>query len=118
MDCAFEETVSGQLNKVIYDGSTWWMVEEHEYSLRFEDCFFKKADRLTPFSRFTILELAQQVIELIGSRSKIVYLPLPSDDPLMRRPDIGLAKEKLDWQPTIALEEGLKKTIAYFESTL
>ena len=60
VDCAFEETVSGQLNKVIYDGSTWWMVEEHEYSLRFEDCFFKKADRLTPFSRFTILELVEE----------------------------------------------------------
>ncbi|PQB03495.1 UDP-glucuronic acid decarboxylase family protein [Aureitalea marina] len=67
---------------------------------------------------FTILELAQHVIELIGSKSKIVYLPLPSDDPLMRRPDISLAKEKLDWEPTLALEEGLKKTIAYFESTL
>jgi len=56
VDCAFKETVSGQLNKVIYDGSTWWMVVDHEYSVRFEDCYFKKADRLTAFSQFDIIE--------------------------------------------------------------
>lgn len=63
---------------------------------------------------FSILELAEKVIELTASRSKIVYKPLPHDDPKQRQPDIGLAKQKLDWQPTIELDEGLRKTIAYF----
>lgn len=67
---------------------------------------------------FTILQLAEKVIELTASRSKIVYVPLPSDDPMQRKPDISLAKEKLNWQPTICLEEGLKKTIAYFDALL
>ncbi len=64
---------------------------------------------------FTMLELAQKVIELTDSKSKLVYRTLPSDDPMQRKPVIELAKEKLDWQPTIALEEGLKKTIEYFK---
>ena len=64
---------------------------------------------------FTMLELAQKIIELTGSRSKIVYRPLPGDDPKQRKPDITLAKEKLDWEPKIRLAEGLKRTIAYFE---
>ncbi|MCC6680189.1 MAG: SDR family oxidoreductase [Phycisphaeraceae bacterium] len=63
---------------------------------------------------FTIRQLAEQVIELTGSQSKIVQQPLPDDDPLQRRPDISLAKEKLGWQPTINLRDGLSKTIAYF----
>lgn len=67
---------------------------------------------------FTILQLAEKVIELTASRSKIVYVPLPSDDPMQRKPDISLAKEKLNWQPTICLEEGLRKTIAYFDAFL
>ncbi|MEE0895194.1 MAG: UDP-glucuronic acid decarboxylase family protein, partial [Bacteroidales bacterium] len=67
---------------------------------------------------FTILQLAEKVIELTASRSKIVYIPLPSDDPMQRKPDISLAKEKLNWQPTICLEEGLRKTIAYFDALL
>lgn len=58
---------------------------------------------------FTMLELAQKVLELTGSHSKLVYMPLPGDDPTQRKPVIALAKEKLDWEPTIALEEGLKK---------
>ena len=69
-------------------------------------------------NEFTMLELAQKVIELTGSRSKIVFLPLPSDDPRQRKPDIQLAKEKLDWQPKIQLEEGLMKTIDYFKRFL
>ena len=64
---------------------------------------------------FTILELAQKVVELIGSKSKIVFKPLPSDDPKQRQPDIKLAVEKLEWKPVVNLEEGLKKTIEYFE---
>lgn len=65
---------------------------------------------------FTMLELAQKVIALTGSKSQLVYRPLPSDDPLQRKPVIELAKEKLDWEPTINLEEGLKKTIEYFRN--
>ena len=65
---------------------------------------------------FTMLELAKKVIELTGSKSQLVYRPLPSDDPLQRKPVIELAKEKLDWEPTINLEEGLKKTIEYFSN--
>ncbi len=67
---------------------------------------------------FTIRELAEKVIALTGSTSKLVFEPLPSDDPKQRRPDITLAKEKLGWEPTIELEEGLKKTIAYFDELL
>ena len=67
---------------------------------------------------FTMLELAQAVIRLSGSRSTIVHKPLPSDDPKQRRPVIDLAREKLGWQPHIQLEEGLQKTIGYFRQLL
>ena len=67
---------------------------------------------------FTMLELAEKVIEFTGSKSKIVFEPLPKDDPKMRRPDITLAKEKLDWEPKVILDEGLKKTIDYFKKSL
>lgn len=67
---------------------------------------------------FTMLELAQKVIALTQSNSKISYHPLPQDDPLQRKPDISLAKEKLAWEPTVVLEEGLKKTIDYFKTSL
>ena len=64
---------------------------------------------------FTMLELAEKVLALTGSKSKIVYRPLPQDDPVQRKPVIDLAKKELDWKPKIILEEGLKKTISYFE---
>ena len=67
---------------------------------------------------FTILDFAKLVIELTGSASKIVYKPLPKDDPVKRKPDIGLAKEKLNWTPTVSIKEGLGKTIEYFENVL
>ncbi len=67
---------------------------------------------------FTMLELARKILELTGSASKVVYQPLPQDDPTQRRPVIELAKKELDWEPKISLEEGLKKTIAYFEEVL
>ena len=67
---------------------------------------------------FTILELAEKVINMTGSKSKIIYKPLPSDDPMQRKPDISLAKEKLDWEPKIPLEKGLVKTIEYFDQLL
>ena len=65
---------------------------------------------------YTIAELAEKVIELLGSTSEIVHRPLPADDPTRRRPDIRLAKEKLNWQPTVPLEEGLRKTIDWFRT--
>ena len=68
---------------------------------------------------FTMLELAQKVIELTDSKSKLVYLPLPQDDPLQRQPIIDLAKKELNgWEPKVHLEEGLKKTIGYFDALL
>ena len=67
---------------------------------------------------FTILELAEKVIHLTGSRSRIIFQPLPQDDPLQRKPDISLAAEKLGWAPAVNLEEGLKRTIAYFKTIL
>ena len=67
---------------------------------------------------FTIRELAEQVIELTASRSRLVHEPLPSDDPKQRQPDISLARDRLGWEPTVALREGLVRTIAYFETVL
>lgn len=67
---------------------------------------------------FTILELAELVIQLTNSKSKLIFMPLPSDDPMQRKPDITLAKAKLDWEPKIALKEGLEKTITYFDNLL
>lgn len=67
---------------------------------------------------FTILELAQLVIEMTGSKSKIIHQPLPQDDPMQRKPDISLAKEKLGWEPKVELKEGLEKTIQFFEKLL
>jgi UDP-glucuronate decarboxylase len=69
-------------------------------------------------SEFSINELAQSVIRLTGSSSKIVYHPLPADDPTQRQPDIALAKSALNWEPSVQLEDGLKKTIDYFRSVL
>jgi UDP-glucuronate decarboxylase len=66
----------------------------------------------------TILEAAEKIIQLIGSRSMIIFKPLPDDDPKKRKPDITLAREKLGWAPCVPLEEGLKKTILYFENLL
>jgi len=65
---------------------------------------------------FTILELARKVIANTGSRSEIVFKPLPSDDPVQRQPDISLAKQMLQWEPLVALNEGLRRTISYFRN--
>ncbi len=67
---------------------------------------------------YTILQLARKIIELTDSKSKIVFKELPKDDPTRRKPDISLAKEKLDWEPSVKLEEGLKKTIEYFKDVI
>ena len=65
---------------------------------------------------YTIKQLAEMVVEVSGSKSKLVYRPLPADDPTRRRPDITLAKKHLDWEPKIPLKEGLEKTIEWFKS--
>lgn len=67
---------------------------------------------------FTMLDLAELVLRLTKSGSRIVHQPLPADDPRQRRPDISLAKQALDWEPTVNLEDGLRRTIDYFERTL
>ena len=69
-------------------------------------------------NEFTILELAKKIIKLTNSKSKIIYKPLPEDDPKRRKPNIELAKKELMWEPQIQVEEGLKKTIDYFERLL
>jgi UDP-glucuronate decarboxylase len=67
---------------------------------------------------FSIIELAEKIIKMTGSRSKFVHKPLPSDDPVRRRPDISMAKAKLGWEPKVSLDEGLARTIEYFKETL
>jgi UDP-glucuronate decarboxylase len=67
---------------------------------------------------YSILELAEKIIRLINSKSKIILRPLPQDDPMQRCPDISLAKKELNWEPKVKLEEGLMKTIMYFKKLL
>jgi UDP-glucuronate decarboxylase len=67
---------------------------------------------------FTMIELAQKICDLTGSRSELIHKPLPMDDPKQRQPDIKLAKQVLGWEPKITLEEGLKSTIAYFDALM
>ena len=62
----------------------------------------------------SVLEFAKIIIRLTGSSSQIVFCPLPVDDPKVRKPDIGMARQLLDWEPKVILEQGMKKTIAYF----
>jgi dTDP-glucose 4,6-dehydratase len=69
-------------------------------------------------TELTVLQFAEEILRLTGSRSKIVHKPLPVDDPKQRRPDISLAKRVLGWEPVVPLQEGLEKTIAYFKSKL
>jgi UDP-glucuronate decarboxylase len=68
---------------------------------------------------YSMLQLAEAILKLVGSKSKIVFKPLPSDDPKQRQPDISLAREKLGgWEPKTALQDGLKETIAYFRKAI
>ena len=69
-------------------------------------------------NEFSILELAESVISLTGSKSKIIYKALPIDDPKQRKPDISKAKNHLDWEPTVELKEGLSKTIEWFSKNI
>lgn len=79
---------------------------------------FKGPVNLGNPDEFKIIELAEKVIEKTNSKSKIVFKPLPSDDPLMRKPDISLAKKELNWEPNVKLDKGLDKTIHYFEELI
>ena len=67
---------------------------------------------------YTMLEVAEMVLKLTGTRSKIVFKPLPQDDPTQRQPDITLARHALGWEPKVAFEEGLQRTVAYFQTLL
>jgi len=87
------------------------------YAMMNQDEFIGPVNIGNP-EEYTIIELAEKIIQLTGSKSKLIYNSLPKDDPLMRRPDITLAKEKLAWEPETKLAEGLKKTIPYFEQCL
>ncbi|WP_090043506.1 UDP-glucuronic acid decarboxylase family protein [Limnohabitans sp. 2KL-27] len=69
-------------------------------------------------SEFTMLELAEKVLKLVGGKSKLTHLPLPADDPKQRQPNIELAKDKLGWEPIVSLDEGLKRTVDYFAKLL
>lgn len=82
-----------------------------------EDSFTGPVNLGNP-GEFTMLQLAEKVLNKVGGASKLVFKPLPSDDPMQRKPDITLAKEKLNWSPKIALDEGLEYTIAYFRRCL
>ncbi|MBR4678418.1 MAG: SDR family oxidoreductase [Bacteroidales bacterium] len=82
-----------------------------------DDCFTGPVNIGNP-EEVSVKELAEKIIDFTDSKSKIIYKPLPADDPVRRRPDISLAKEKLSWQPKVGIHEGLKKTIAYFEELL
>jgi UDP-glucuronate decarboxylase len=94
------------------------LVEGMMRMMRTGDDFAGPANLGNP-GEFSMLELADKVIRLTGSRSRIVFRPLPQDDPRQRRPDISLAFEKLDgWKPVVGLDEGLEKTIAYFDKAL
>ncbi len=66
----------------------------------------------------TIRELAEMILSFTGSKSKLVFLPLPADDPRQRQPDIALARSKLGWEPKVTVEDGLKETISYFRHLL
>jgi len=93
------------------------LVEGMVRMMNAEDKFIGPVNIGNP-NEFTIKELAEKVIELTGSKSQFVYNPLPNDDPKQRQPDISLAKEKLNWQPNVQLEEGLLKTIDYFKKII
>lgn len=93
------------------------MIEGMTRMMDTEDSFTGPVNIGNP-CEFTIQELAELVLRMTGSKATIVYQPLPSDDPAQRRPDISLAKSKLNWEPAIALEDGLKETINYFKRIL
>lgn len=103
------QTRSFQYVNDLIDGLTSLMISREE---------FMGPVNLGNPGEFTILDLAEKVIDLTGSKSKLIFQPLPEDDPMQRKPDISLAKRELDWEPEIPLTDGLKKTIIYFDKLL
>ncbi len=93
------------------------LIEAFKRLMNFPDDFTGPVNIGNP-REISILRLAEMVVELTGSQSEIVFRPLPKDDPIQRRPDIGLAMEKLGWEPYVRLEDGLKSTIEYFRSII
>ncbi|MBN1986016.1 MAG: SDR family oxidoreductase, partial [Prolixibacteraceae bacterium] len=94
------------------------LVEGMTRMMATEDSFTGPVNIGNP-DEFTMLELAREILDITGSKSKIVHLPLPKDDPAQRQPDISLAKEKLNgWEPTIPLRQGLARTVEYFDKLL
>ena len=93
------------------------LIEAFKRLMNFPDDFTGPVNIGNP-REISILRLAEMVVELTGSQSEIVFRPLPKDDPIQRRPDIGLAMEKLGWEPHVRLEDGLKSTIEYFRSII
>jgi UDP-glucuronate decarboxylase len=93
------------------------MVDAFIRLMNTEDDFFGPVNLGNP-GEFTIRELAEKTIQMTGSNSELINMPLPEDDPTQRQPDIALAKEKLGWEPVIKLDEGLAKTIDYFKSVI
>jgi UDP-glucuronate decarboxylase len=93
------------------------MVDAFVRLMNSDEDFFGPVNLGNP-GEFTIRELAEKTLEMTGSKSELINLPLPQDDPTQRQPDISLAKEKLGWEPVIKLEEGLGKTIEYFKSII
>jgi UDP-glucuronate decarboxylase len=93
------------------------MVDAFMRLMNTEDDFIGPVNLGNP-GEFTIRELAEKTLQMTGSKSELINLPLPQDDPTQRQPDIALAKEKLGWEPLIKLDEGLGKTIEYFRSVV
>ena len=93
------------------------MVDAFVRLMNTEDDFIGPVNLGNP-GEFTIRELAEKTLQMTGSSSKLINMPLPQDDPTQRQPDISLAKEKLGWEPVIKLEQGLGKTIDYFKSVV
>uniref|UniRef100_UPI00389A4FF7 UDP-glucuronic acid decarboxylase family protein n=1 Tax=Thiobacillus sedimenti TaxID=3110231 RepID=UPI00389A4FF7 len=93
------------------------MIEGFVRMMNSDDGFTGPVNMGNP-GEFTMLELAERVLRLTGSKSKLAFHPLPTDDPKQRQPDISLARENLGWEPKVSLEDGLKETVAYFRKTL
>ena len=119
--CIVEENLSDDLIKVrmnkdnLHSGEFDWDILGNEFEL--EDLFAKYSQGLR-MGEFTILELAKKVLELTGSKSKIIFEDLPVDDPKQRKPDISKAKKILNWEPKINFQDGLIETINYFKSII
>ena len=112
--CYVDDMVDGIIRMMEYEENPIKPEDPHDYTQPSLSGFPGPVNLGNP-QEITILELAEKIIDLTGSSSKIVFKPLPKDDPVRRKPDIALAREKLNWAPQSSLEEGLQGTIEYFE---